>query len=80
MADSRVVDEDQQDGAHPGTIRRPRTTVDIDPATQTGVFRDCEGLVVEMGKHGTSSGTETNTTTDNDSAPDQCHDQDSRQS
>ncbi|MCX5231351.1 putative ATP-grasp-modified RiPP [Streptomyces sp. NBC_00233] len=73
------MDEDQQDGAHPRTIRRPRTTVDIDPATQTGVFRACEGLVVEMGKHGTSSDTETNTTIDNDSAPDHGHDQDSRQ-
>lgn len=64
---------------YPATIRRPHTTVDIDPGTQTGVFRDRDGLVVEMGKHGTSSGTETNTTTNSDSAPDQGHDQDSQQ-
>ena len=60
---------------YPATIRRPHTTVDIDPGTQTGVFRDRDGLVVEMGKHGT----ETNTTTNSDSAPDQGHDQDSQQ-
>ncbi|MGW4699841.1 putative ATP-grasp-modified RiPP [Streptomyces sp. NPDC004285] len=64
---------------YPVTIRRPHTTVYIDPDTQTGVFRDCDGLALEMGKHGTSSGTETATVTNSDSAPDQGHDQDSQQ-
>ncbi|MCX5378093.1 putative ATP-grasp-modified RiPP [Streptomyces sp. NBC_00091] len=64
---------------YPTTTRLPFTTVTIDPATQTGVFRDGHGHVVEMGKHGTSSGTETSTTTNSDSAPDSGHDQDSNQ-
>ncbi|WP_406403054.1 putative ATP-grasp-modified RiPP [Streptomyces sp. NBC_00879] len=64
---------------YPTTVRRPDTTVTIDPETQTGVYRDRLGQVVEMGKHGTSSGTETSTTTNSDSAPDQGHDQDSQQ-
>jgi len=51
----------------------------IDAETQTGVFRDRMGQVLEMGKHGTSSGTETSTTTNSDSAPDSGHDQDSTQ-
>ncbi|WP_431775739.1 putative ATP-grasp-modified RiPP [Streptomyces cucumeris] len=64
---------------YPTTVRRPYATVTIDPETQTGVYRDRLGRVVEMGKHGTSSGTETSTTTNSDSAPDQGHDQDSQQ-
>ncbi|WP_370423921.1 putative ATP-grasp-modified RiPP [Streptomyces sp. QH1-20] len=64
---------------YPTTIRRPHATVAIDPVTQTGVYRDRLGQVLEMGKHGTSSGTETKTTTNSDSAPDQGHDQDSQQ-
>lgn len=64
---------------YPTTVRRPHATVTIDPLTQLGVFRDRVGLVVDMGKHGTSSGTETSTTTNSDSAPDQGHDQDSQQ-
>ncbi|MEU5083060.1 MULTISPECIES: putative ATP-grasp-modified RiPP [Streptomyces] len=55
-------------------------TVAIDPATQTGVFRDAAGKVVEMGKHGTSKGTETNPQSTNlDSRNDSDHDQDSTQ-
>ncbi|MCB5909837.1 putative ATP-grasp-modified RiPP [Streptomyces pinistramenti] len=64
---------------YPVTARRPHATVTVDPVTQLGVFRDRAGQVVEMGRHGTSSGTETSTTTNSDSAPDQGHDQDSRQ-
>ncbi|MFF7023716.1 putative ATP-grasp-modified RiPP [Streptomyces klenkii] len=64
---------------YPTTIRRLHTTVTIDADSQLGVFRDRCGLVVEMGKHGSSTGTETNTTTNSDSAPDQGHDQDSEQ-
>ncbi|MFE9117255.1 putative ATP-grasp-modified RiPP [Streptomyces sp. NPDC007172] len=64
---------------YPTTTYRPHATVTIDPATQLGVFRDHSGLVVEMGKHGTSSGTETSTTTNSDSKNDQGHDQDSNQ-
>ncbi|MFD0427451.1 putative ATP-grasp-modified RiPP [Streptomyces zhihengii] len=51
----------------------------MDPATQLGIFTDHLGMVIDMGKHGTSSGTETSTTTNSDSAPDQGHDQDSEQ-
>lgn len=55
-------------------------TVSIDAATQTGVFRDVAGLVVEMGKHGTSKGTETSPQSTNlDSRNDSDHDQDSAQ-
>ncbi|MET9529227.1 MULTISPECIES: putative ATP-grasp-modified RiPP [unclassified Streptomyces] len=69
-------------GAHrltpyPATVRLPHASVTVDPVTQLGVFRDRAGHVVEMGKHGTSKGTETSTTTNSDSAPDQGHDQDS---
>ncbi|MFJ4185338.1 putative ATP-grasp-modified RiPP [Kitasatospora sp. NPDC089509] len=62
---------------YPTTTRLPYTSVVIDPATQLGVFRDGAGLVVEMGKHGTSAGTETSTVTNSDSANDAGHDQDS---
>ncbi|WP_404827318.1 MULTISPECIES: putative ATP-grasp-modified RiPP [Streptomyces] len=51
----------------------------MDPATQLGVFRDRAGLVVDMGRHGTSKGTETSTITNSDSRNDQGHDQDSEQ-
>ncbi|MGW2843942.1 putative ATP-grasp-modified RiPP [Streptomyces sp. NPDC001108] len=64
---------------YPTVLRRPHSTVTIDPTTQLGVFRDHDGLLVEMGKHGTSSGTETSTTTNSDSRNDQGHDQDSNQ-
>ncbi|MEU1149200.1 putative ATP-grasp-modified RiPP [Streptomyces sp. NPDC005863] len=64
---------------YPTTTHRPHATIAIDPATQLGVFRDRAGLVVEMGKHGTSSGTETSTTTNSDSKNDQGSDQDSTQ-
>lgn len=65
---------------YPTTCVRPFATVAIDPVTQTGVFRDAEGLVVEMGKHGTSKGTETNLQSTNlDSRNDSDHDQDSSQ-
>ncbi|MCV2460425.1 putative ATP-grasp-modified RiPP [Streptomyces sp. ICN988] len=64
---------------YPTTTRLLHSTVTIDPATQLGVFRDRAGQVVEMGKHGTSSGTETSTVTNSDSQNDQGHDQDSQQ-
>jgi putative ATP-grasp target RiPP len=64
-------------GPYSMPLKQPFTTVTIDPATQLGVFRDGHGLVLEMGKHGTSSGTETATATNLDSQPDQGHDQDS---
>ncbi|MEK8143516.1 putative ATP-grasp-modified RiPP [Streptomyces sp. M10(2022)] len=63
----------------PTTVKLPFTSVSIDAETQTGVFRDQAGQVLDMGKHGTSSGTETSTTTNSDSAPDSGHDQDSSQ-
>ncbi|GAA2241233.1 hypothetical protein GCM10010232_30340 [Streptomyces amakusaensis] len=64
---------------YPTTVHCPHTTVTVDPTTQLGVFRDHAGQVVEMGKHGTSKGTETKTSTNLDSTPDQGHDQDSQQ-
>ncbi|NJP45065.1 putative ATP-grasp-modified RiPP [Actinacidiphila epipremni] len=65
---------------YPRTTVQPFATVEIDPATQLGVFRDAGGLVVEMGKHGTSKGTETNPQSTNlDSRNDSDHDQDSTQ-
>ncbi|MFE5828566.1 putative ATP-grasp-modified RiPP [Streptomyces erythrochromogenes] len=51
---------------YPTTIPLPHSSVHIDPDTQLGVFRDRAGQVVEMGKHGTSSGTETSTSTSSD--------------
>lgn len=63
---------------YPTTVELRFTTVAIDPVSQTGVFRDHSGQVIEMGKHGTSSGTETCTATNLDSQPDQGHDQDSQ--
>ncbi|MFF4580258.1 putative ATP-grasp-modified RiPP [Streptomyces sp. NPDC001373] len=56
--------------SHPYTtaVQLPHASVTIDPATQLGVFRDRHGNVVEMGKHGTSSGTGTTTSTSPDDA------------
>ena len=64
---------------YPVTLPRPHASVAVDPDTQLGVFRDRDGRVVEMGKHGTSRGTETSTTTNSDSRNDHGHDQDSEQ-
>ncbi|MEU0274914.1 putative ATP-grasp-modified RiPP [Streptomyces sp. NPDC006307] len=64
---------------YPTTVKLPFSTVEIDPATQLGVFRDRHGRVVDMGRHGTSSATETSTSTNLDSQPDQGHDQDNQQ-
>ncbi|WP_167501915.1 putative ATP-grasp-modified RiPP [Streptomyces malaysiensis] len=66
-------------GPYPTTTEMPFTTVTIDPDTQTGVFRDRGGLVVEMGRHGTSSATSTSTVTNLDSRNDAGSDQDSQQ-
>lgn len=64
---------------YPTVIRRPHVSVSLDPDTQLGVYVDRAGTVIDMGKHGTSKGTETSTYTNSDSAPDQGHDQDSQQ-
>ena len=64
---------------YPTVTHRPHTSVAIDPDTQLGVYMDPAGQVIEMGKHGTSQGTETTTTTNSDSAPDEGSDQDSEQ-
>ncbi|MEV7782117.1 putative ATP-grasp-modified RiPP [Kitasatospora sp. NPDC088351] len=65
---------------YPVVHEQPFATVAIDPDTQLGVFLDGDGLVVEMGKHGTSKGTETNPqSTNSDSRNDSDHDQDSEQ-
>ncbi|MFE2375974.1 putative ATP-grasp-modified RiPP [Streptomyces sp. NPDC059398] len=62
---------------YPTVARRPHASVTLDPETQLGVYTDRMGTVIEMGKYGTSKGTETNTTTNSDSSPDQGHDHDS---
>ncbi|MET7718304.1 putative ATP-grasp-modified RiPP [Streptomyces sp. NPDC005407] len=65
---------------YPSVHQPGYTTAEIDPTTQTGVFRDARGGVVEMGKHGTSKGTETSPqSTNQDSRNDTDHDQDSEQ-
>ncbi|MFE6099733.1 putative ATP-grasp-modified RiPP [Streptomyces laurentii] len=66
---------------YPTTVQLPHASVSIDPETQLGVFRDRVGRVVEMGKHGTNSGTETKTSTspDGQSGNDEGSDQDSNQ-
>ncbi|MFI1191269.1 putative ATP-grasp-modified RiPP [Streptomyces californicus] len=64
---------------YPTVTHRPQVAVTLDPDTQLGVFTDHTGTVIEMGKHGTSKGTETKTVTNSDSAPDQGHDQDAEQ-
>ncbi|WP_234357169.1 putative ATP-grasp-modified RiPP [Streptomyces sp. NBRC 110028] len=66
-------------GPYPTAAEMPITTVTVDPDTQIGVFRDRDGLVVEMGKHGTSSATSTSTVTNLDSRNDAGSDQDSQQ-
>ena len=66
-------------GPYPTAAEMPFTTVTIDPDTQTGVFRDRDGLVVEMGRHGTSAATSTSTVTNLDSRNDAGSDQDSQQ-
>jgi len=66
-------------GPYPTAAQMPFTSVAIDPDTQTGVFSDRDGLVVEMGKHGTSSATSTSTVTNLDSRNDVGSDQDSQQ-
>lgn len=55
-------------------------TAYIDPGTQLTAYRDAAGRAVEMGKHGTSKGTETQPESTNlDSRNDTDHDQDSEQ-
>jgi putative ATP-grasp target RiPP len=65
---------------YPSVHQAGFTTSEVDPVTQLAVFRDARGKVVEMGKHGTSKGTETRPESTNlDSRNDTDHDQDSEQ-
>ncbi len=65
---------------YPPTRTAAYTTVELDPQTQLAVYRDEHGQVIEMGKHGTSKGTETTPQSTNlDSRNDTDHDQDSQQ-
>ncbi|QMU68279.1 putative ATP-grasp-modified RiPP [Streptacidiphilus sp. P02-A3a] len=59
----------------------PFTTVEVNTVDQLGVFRDAEGTVVEMGKHGTLKGTNKQTpgSTNQDSRSDPDYQQDSDQ-
>lgn len=40
-------------------------SVTIDPATQTGIYLDAAGQQVEMGNHGTATGSETSSQSTN---------------
>ncbi|WP_284581206.1 putative ATP-grasp-modified RiPP [Streptomyces sp. 2P-4] len=62
---------------YPTTIPRPHASVSVAPETQLAVFLDRAGHTVEMGKHGTNSGTETSTSTSADGQ--HGNDQDSNQ-
>lgn len=65
---------------YPSTYQPGFATAELDHVTQTTVFRDARGVVVEMGRHGTSKGTETAPqSTNQDSRNDTDHDQDSEQ-
>jgi putative ATP-grasp target RiPP len=65
---------------YPTLYQQGYATVSLDAATQLAVYRDARGMVVEMGKHGTSKGTETAPQSTNlDSLNDTDHDQDSEQ-
>ncbi|EKX66804.1 putative ATP-grasp-modified RiPP [Streptomyces ipomoeae] len=65
---------------YPSTYQPGYATAELDHVTQTTVFRDALGGVVELGKHGTSKGTETQPqSTNQDSRNDTDHDQDSEQ-
>lgn len=65
---------------YPAVHQRAYATAGVDPDTQLTVYRDVRGHVVEMGKHGTSKGTETQPESTNlDSRNDTDHDQDSEQ-
>lgn len=64
---------------YPTVTCRLHASITLDADTQLGVYRDHAGQVIDMGKHGTSKGTETKTATNSDSAPDEGHDQDSEQ-
>ncbi|GAB2814064.1 putative ATP-grasp-modified RiPP [Streptomyces daliensis] len=50
-------------GPYPTTVKMPFTAVDIDPATQMGVFRDASGRVVRMDEGRTHSSTHTSQST-----------------
>ncbi|WAL68722.1 putative ATP-grasp-modified RiPP [Amycolatopsis cynarae] len=52
-------------GPYPLTVQVPFTAVDIDPATQLGVFRDASGRIVNMQRtrQPTSDSTSTSTST-----------------
>lgn len=65
---------------YPPIRRTSHSHVEIDPTTQLSIHWDSQGHVLEMGKHGTSRGTETAAESTNlDSRNDTDHDQDSEQ-
>ncbi|WP_043264713.1 putative ATP-grasp-modified RiPP [Streptomyces sp. CT34] len=65
---------------YPSVHQPGYSTAELDPTTQTTVFRDARGGVVEMGKHGTAKGTETSPQSTNlDSRNDSDSDQDDEQ-
>jgi putative ATP-grasp target RiPP len=65
---------------YPSVYQHGYAAVTLDPETQLAVYRDARGMVVEMGKHGTSKATETAPQSTNlDSRNDTDHDQDNEQ-
>lgn len=65
---------------YPTLSRQIATLVRLDPGTQTGVYQDVEGRRLEMGKHSTHRGVETDTRTNpgdgaGPEASDEDHDQ-----
>jgi putative ATP-grasp target RiPP len=62
---------------YPPVKPEPWASVELDPATQLAVYRDQHGQLIEMGRHGTSRGTETRPQSTNvDSRNDTDNDQD----
>ena len=65
---------------YPSVTVQPYAIVELDPATQLGLFKDAAGDVLEMGQHGTSKGTKQMVDSTNlDGKGDQDQSQDSEQ-
>jgi putative ATP-grasp target RiPP len=63
---------------YPAATVHEYAVAELDPETQLGVFTTATGDVLEMGKHGTSTGKETNkVSTNQDGKGDNDSDQDS---
>ncbi|GAB3116718.1 hypothetical protein GCM10027160_26170 [Streptomyces calidiresistens] len=52
--------------SYPAVIRVAGRAVMLDAATQTTVYHDSDGKIIDMGTHGTGTGLETKTRTSGD--------------